>query len=579
MGKRRLSQTEFLSQAKEIHPNYDYSKSVYINADTKVLVSCPFHGDFLITPYHLIRRKQGCSQCSKSKKLTQIEFLEKVKKVFSEYDFSESIYINSKTKVKVICKKHGAFFTVPGSLYKGHGCPKCARTKIKKKYSQESFIEKAKQIHPEFDYSKTIYEGYRKKMDVFCKLHGTFKISPHDLLQGQGCPKCAGKNFTQEEMIQRFISYRPEYSYEKTIYIQTHKKVIITCNQHGDFEITPHNFFQGQGCPKCGIEKRARKQSLGTEEFLRRAKLMHPEYDYKDVKYSNNLTKVKIYCQKHGFFYITPGRFLSGSICAKCANEKSAERQKMSTSDFIIKAKKNFPDYDYSNVVYINNHTKVEIVCPRHGKIQLIPANMLIGMGCRKCGIERTANSQRLTLEKFIKRATKIHPDYDYTKVKYVNSDTKVTVNCKKHGDFQIIPYSLLKGSGCPVCNESVGETKIRTWLELHGYNLKSKTDDKIFFRQKTFPDLIDKKELSYDFFIPSLNLLIEYNGEQHYHPIEIFQRKGEDVFKKQKYHDSLKLDYANKNNYRLLIIPYTDISRIDEILENEITVYKVRGY
>ena len=88
--------------------------------------------------------------------------------------------------------------------------------------------------------------------------------------------------------------------------------------------ITPHNFFQGQRCPKCGIEKRAKSQSLGTEEFIRRAKLMHPEYDYNEVKYLNNLTKVKIYCKKHGLFYITPGSFLAGSICAKCANENSA---------------------------------------------------------------------------------------------------------------------------------------------------------------------------------------------------------------------------------------------------------------
>lgn len=570
MGKKRLSQLEFISQARQVHPAYDYSKSIYVNTDSKIIVTCSIHGDFFITPYHLIHRKQGCPQCSKTKKITQSEFNNKVSKLFPDYDFSKCIYINSKTKVEVLCRKHGSFFVIPESLFKGHGCPTCAGNK---KISKKEFIERVKKLHPEFDYSKTVYENYRKKLEVICLTHGSFQISPHDLLQGQGCPKCAGKNFTQEEMIEKFISFHPEYSYQKTVYVRTHEKVVITCNKHGDFLITPHNFFQGQRCPKCGIEKRAKSQSLGTEEFIRRAKLMHPEYDYNEVKYLNNLTKVKIYCKKHGLFYITPGSFLAGSICAKCANENSAEKQKMSKEKFISRVKCIFPNYDYSKVNYVNNHTKVTVICPSHGEIQLIPANMLLGMGCRRCGIERAANSQRLTLNEFIERAVKMHPDYDYSKVHYINSDTKVSVICKKHGEFQIIPYSLLKGSGCPVCNDSLGETLIRSWLEDHGFHLNSDNSEKIFYRQKTFSDLIDIRELSYDFFIPSKNLLIEFNGEQHYHPVEIFQRKGENSFKKQKYHDSLKYEYAKNNNFCLLIIPYTDIDRINEILENELIV------
>ncbi len=570
MGRIRFTQEEFETKAKLVHPNYDFSKSIYKNADTKVIVICPLHGEFEITPYHLIKRNQGCSKCSGKGKLTQKDFLERVKKISPEYDYSQSVYINSKIKVKVICKKHGIFEVVPESLFQGHKCPKCAR-KITKRFSQEEFISRAKQIHPEFDYSKSIYEDYRKKLDIFCSIHGYFKISPHDLLQGQGCPKCAGKNFSQQEQLERFISFRPEYSYEKTIYVKTHEKVIITCNKHGDFKITPHNFFQGQGCPKCGIEKRAESQRLGKEEFIKRALLMHPEYDYSGVIYHNNLTKVKIICKKHGEFLITPGSFLRGSICAKCSNEKSAERQKMSKEEFIQRAMKIFPNYDYSKVVYINNHTKIDVICPKHGNIKLIPANMLTGMGCRRCGVEKTANLQRMTLGTFINRAKLIHPEYDYSQVVYINSDTKVKVRCSKHGDFMIIPYSLLSGSGCPVCNISIGESKINKWLESHNFKPNTQDKEKLFIRQKTFPDLMDQKLLSYDFYIPSQNLLIEFNGEQHYHPVEIFQRKGQKTFEKQKYHDYLKEKYASDNNFRLLIIPYTSINRIDNILSEYI--------
>ena len=141
MGKKRLSQLEFISQARQVHPTYDYSKSIYVNTDSKIIVTCSIHGDFFITPYHLIPRKQGCPQCSKTKKITQSEFNNKVSKLFPDYDFSKCIYINSKTKVEVLCRKHGSFFVIPESLFKGHGCPTCAGNK---KNSKKEFIERVK---------------------------------------------------------------------------------------------------------------------------------------------------------------------------------------------------------------------------------------------------------------------------------------------------------------------------------------------------------------------------------------------------------------------------------------------------
>ena len=106
--------------------------------------------------------------------------------------------------------------------------------------------------------------------------------------------------------------------------------------------------------------------------------------------------------------------------------------------------------YDYSLVDYKHSKTKVIIVCPEHGEFNQTPANHLSGNGCPKCSIDE----HRSSIEQFIRKAIFVHGEkkYDYSKVDYKQSQSKVIIVCPEHGEFEQTPNNHLKGQGCPKC-------------------------------------------------------------------------------------------------------------------------------
>lgn len=137
----------------------------------------------------------------------------------------------------------------------------------------------------------------------------------------------------------------------------------------------------------------------------------------------------------------------------------------MNTDEFIERAKKIHGDkYDYSKVVYKNNKSKVCIICQFHGEFWQVAGSHLRGCGCRKCADKERKEKYTLTTEEFIKRAKKIHGDkYDYSKVDYINCDTKICIICPSHGEFWQLPSTHLKGSGCKKCGDLSESIKKRT--------------------------------------------------------------------------------------------------------------------
>jgi Zn finger protein HypA/HybF involved in hydrogenase expression len=183
------------------------------------------------------------------------------------------------------------------------------------------------------------------------------------------------------------------------------------------------------------------------EKFIKNAiKKHYNKYNYENIDYINNYTKIKIYCYKHGYFYQTPNSHLNGSGCPECGNVK-----KLTTEKFVEKSKKiHNIEYDYSLVVYTNNKTNVIIICKKHGKFTQAPHAHLKGQGCPKCF---GTNSKTLSKEEFIEKSKKIHGDkYSYKKVIFVNNNSKLYITCRRHGDFTQTPYNHLKGHGCPNC-------------------------------------------------------------------------------------------------------------------------------
>lgn len=185
---------------------------------------------------------------------------------------------------------------------------------------------------------------------------------------------------------------------------------------------------------------------LTTKDFIDRARYTHGcKYGYAFSVYQSTHEKVIIHCPEHGIFYQTPANHLRGRGCAGCFGTK-----KHNNESFIQKAREVHGNRcDYSLVEYNSNDSKVKIVCPKHGIFEQTPANHLKGRGCPDCG-----GSKKLTSEYFVQKAREFHGEntYDYSKVDYLNSRTKVKIVCPEHGDFEQTPNNHMKGNGCPGC-------------------------------------------------------------------------------------------------------------------------------
>lgn len=288
------------------------------------------------------------------------QFIEKARtKHGNKYDYSKVNYINSLTKVNVICPVHGEFKVAPGSHLYGIGCKHCGFEKSRKASSdnQVTFIQKAKAKHGDrYDYTRTIYKDSLTPILIYCKKHKTF--------------------FNQQ----------------------------------------PASHIRGRGCPKCGFEKGSELRSYTAEEFIEKIKSIQGNlWDYSQLEYKGFDTKVKLICKEHGEFYKNPRDLISKITgCSKCSGNHN-----YSTEEFIEKANINHNNkYDYSKAVYTKAYNKVIITCPIHGNFEQKAYSHLQGCGCPICdsskGEEQIFNYLK-ELGIFAKREYKISTnDYKY---------------------------------------------------------------------------------------------------------------------------------------------------------------------
>lgn len=131
------------------------------------------------------------------RKITQGEFIDRVQKIHPEIDFTKSVYINAKTKITATCKDHGDFKKDLRGLYKGQGCPTCGReqSRLCQMKTQEDFVRQAAKVHGgRYDYTHTVYKGAFKDIVIECSEHGTYKQRASTHLEGFGCSKCSEEN-------------------------------------------------------------------------------------------------------------------------------------------------------------------------------------------------------------------------------------------------------------------------------------------------------------------------------------------------------------------------------------------------
>jgi len=370
---------------------------------------------------------------------------------------------------------------------------------------------------------------------------------------------------TREEFISRSIAMHGIlYDYSKVNYKNTKTKVYIICHEHGIFYQFPYEHMRGSGCRLCYDKS----HTLTQEQFISKASSTHKgKYDYSKVAYTISDAKICIVCPIHGMFWQKATGHLYGQGCPKCATEKRSEIIKYTTEEFIKEAISiHGTFYGYSEVNYVNNKMKVNIICPVHGGFWITPSMHLYGKGCLSCKMEkRVAHRAMNFLSKAISRYGE---KFDYSEVLYKGHNNKVRIICRKHGAFYIIPNYHLRGlGGCPHCKCSKGEEAIRKWL----------VENRIKFTPYySYSDLKGpgRGHLKFDFYLQKYNSCVEYDGEQHFRPVKfkgISDAEAIRVFKKGQYYDSLKNQYCEKNSISLLRIPYTKFKEIPGILTENI--------
>lgn len=354
---------------------------------------------------------------------------------------------------------------------------------------------------------------------------------------------------THEEFVNIIKNTNPNIKIQSD-YINAKTKIKCLCLVCGNkWEPIANSLLQGHFCPKC-----AGTQRKTHEEFLKEVEKLNSNVTVLG-KYVSANTKIECECKIcNNRWMAVPTSLLGGSGCMECAKRKMSNIKRKPHEVFVDEVKSINP---YVEVVgeYVDNKTKIQCKCLVCHKVwNVIPNSLLHGSSCPHCDRDR----RRKTHEDFICEIANTNPNIQILD-EYLGSNSKIKCRCSICGyEWSVRAGHIRDGVGCPNCKKSRGEDKIESFLQ------KNKIP---YIAQKKFDSLlgVGGGSLSYDFYIPDYNTLIEYNGEQHEKPINYFG--GYEKFKKQQEHDKRKRDFANKNKYVLIEIPYTDFGNIENIL------------
>jgi len=409
--------------------------------------------------------------------------------------------------------------------------------------TNEEYIKDAIGIHGnKYSYEKTVYLGSKKKVCIICPKHGEFWQEANSHLKGCGCPMCFREKRSEENKttFDKFI--RKCRMIHGELY---HYDESTFTDMHTKTKITCpiHGEFWQTPASHLngkGCPKCSRGSKYTTEDWIEKSKTVHGEtYDYSKSNYISTREKICIICPKHGEFWQLPNKHLEGQGCPNCSKEK----RRYTIEQFIEMAKKVHGDkYDYSNSEYVNSRTKIKIICQKHGEFWMKPNDHLNGQGCPKCGDEKMADKSRLNINEILNRFSKIYNDkysYELWNNDYKNIEDVIPIICPKHGLFHKTVHQHLQGQGCPKCNSSILENNMRNFLN----------ENSITFSEQQKFDWLGK--MSFDFYLSDYKIAIECQGEQHFKPFEYFG--GELSLEKQIKRDKLKEKLATENDIEIL--------------------------
>ena len=349
------------------------------------------------------------------------------------------------------------------------------------------------------------------------------------------------------------------------VYQGTHTKILFRhtkCNQ--EMHLEPASLLLGQGCRDCGYKRNGDNRRWTDKIFKQKVKEKYGDEYTVLGTYKDSQTKIKIRhnpCKdEHDYL---PASFIAGHGCTHCNHRKG---RLSDTETFKKKVHKLYPDDEYVVLgVYDDVYTPILMKHTKCGReFSMRPNNILNGQGCKPCK-EEAARKKRLKDAEQFKDEVRVLGEGEYIVLgKYEGTHTPIEL---KHlvcnHKFNMEPNAFIRGERCNKCAKlasSRGERAITKYLT------KNNIPYKYGFR---IPDLKDKQSLHFDFWLPQYQTAIEYDGQQHYMPVNfggIDQEQAEYHFNKTVKHDQMKNQYCKDHDINLIRIPYDQ--KTDEVLD-----------
>ena len=365
-------------------------------------------------------------------------------------------------------------------------------------------------------------------------------------------------------------------------YINNNKYVLMKHNkcQH-EWDISPNNFLRGRRCPNCAGSIQYTYEQV--KQFIESL-----GYELISKEYKNNKQKL-IFKDKDGYYYM----ITFDNIKKGCIPDKFIKSNPYTIQNIKLWCKLNNKEFKLLSDTYEGADKYLQWKCLKEECGEIFEANwgnIQTGYNCGVCDGRQVRLSNCLATRN-PELATEWHPSKNGNLTPYnftCGSGEYAWWLCKEcNHEWYVRIADRNNGKGCPECNKSKGEKEINrvltnnNWIKIfqEEFNLLTKQDkyNNYFIPQYTFDNLIGLGGglLLFDYYMPILNLLIEYDGEYHYKPIKKYKNEpikyAEERLKKQKMHDKLKDNYTKNNNIKLLRIPYWDFDKIEEILEREL--------
>ena len=431
------------------------------------------------------------------------------------YQLVSREYKNAHVKLEFICPKGHFFEMTYNNFRNGQRCPTCSG---KQKHSYEH----VKQHIEGFGYQlvSTEYRNNKTKMDLVCPKGHSFKMRYDCFQRGVRCPTCSGKQKYSYIHVKQYIEGFG-YTLVSKEYKNSCTKMEMVCPKDHFFEMSYGSFRQGHRCPVCyGNKKHSYNQIKQYIEGF--------GYQLVSNGYKNSKTKMDLVCPKGHSFKMHYNSFHTGCRCPKCFGtpKYSYNHVKQHIEEF---------GYNLVSKEYINNHTKLKMICSKDHFFEMSYNNFQTGYRCPKCSFENKALSYDQVKE-YIEGF-----GYQLVSNGYKNSKTKLEMVCPKGHSFKMHYSGFHRGKRCPECAKylttSRGEKEVLNFVQ-------SIYDGRIIENDRTqIINPLTGKYLELDIFLPELNKAIEYNG--------IYWHNGDYV----KYKDSQKQLQCSEKGIELLTV------------------------